>query len=94
MKIDTPHGPALVHLETTEHGRAALLLGHGAGGGVSAPDLVSATRAAHHADVHVALVEQPYRVANRRSPRRPGNWTRRGSRSQRSWPAACSTGCR
>jgi len=68
VKIDTPHGPALVHLETVEHGRAALLLGHGAGGGVSAPDLVSATRAAHRAGIHVALVEQPYRVAGRRSP--------------------------
>ncbi|HEX3791798.1 MAG TPA: alpha/beta family hydrolase, partial [Pseudonocardiaceae bacterium] len=49
-------------------GRAALLLGHGAGGGVAAPDLVAATRAATSAGVHVALVEQPYRVAGRRAP--------------------------
>jgi predicted alpha/beta-hydrolase family hydrolase len=46
----------------------ALVLGHGAGGGVSAPDLVAATSAAHAAGITVALVEQPYRVAGRRSP--------------------------
>jgi predicted alpha/beta-hydrolase family hydrolase len=46
----------------------ALVLGHGAGGGVSAPDLVAATSAANAAGITVALVEQPYRVAGRRSP--------------------------
>ncbi len=44
------------------------MLGHGAGGGVSAPDLMQVTRAALGAGVSVALVEQPYRVAGRRSP--------------------------
>jgi predicted alpha/beta-hydrolase family hydrolase len=48
--------------------RAALVLGHGAGGGVSAPDLVAATEAARSEALAVALVEQPYRVAGRRSP--------------------------
>ncbi len=47
---------------------AGLVLGHGAGGGVGAPDLVATTRAAVAAGVSVALVEQPYRVAGRRSP--------------------------
>jgi predicted alpha/beta-hydrolase family hydrolase len=47
---------------------AALVLGHGAGGGVEAPDLVGATQAACEAELSVALVEQPYRVAGRRSP--------------------------
>jgi len=47
---------------------AALALGHGAGGGVSAPDLSAATRAANSLHVTVALIEQPYRVAGRRSP--------------------------
>jgi hypothetical protein len=47
---------------------AALVLGHGAGGGVTAPDLVAATRAALSLEITVALVEQPYRVAGRRSP--------------------------
>ena len=44
------------------------MLGHGAGGGVAAPDLVAATQAARTEELAVALVEQPYRVAGRRSP--------------------------
>lgn len=67
-EIDTPHGPARAELHTAPEGRAALLLGHGAGGGIEAPDLVAAARAACAAGVHVALVEQPYRVAGRRAP--------------------------
>ena len=47
---------------------AALVLGHGAGGGVQSPDLVGATQAARSAGLTVALVEQPYRVAGRRTP--------------------------
>ncbi|HWE90704.1 MAG TPA: alpha/beta family hydrolase [Pseudonocardiaceae bacterium] len=66
--IDTPAGQARAVLHCAEEGRAALLLGHGAGGSVEAPDLVAATRAATTAGVHVALVEQPYRVAGRRAP--------------------------
>ncbi|OLR90407.1 alpha/beta hydrolase family protein [Actinokineospora bangkokensis] len=67
-EVDTPHGPARVELHCAAEGRAALLLGHGAGGGISAPDLVAATRGAVEVGVHVALVEQPYRVAGRRAP--------------------------
>jgi uncharacterized protein len=44
------------------------VLGHGAGGGVGAPDLQTAARAATGLGLAVALVEQPYRVAGRRSP--------------------------
>jgi predicted alpha/beta-hydrolase family hydrolase len=68
LTIDTPHGPARAELHCAPEGRAGLLLGHGAGGGVGAPDLVAATRGAAAAGVHVALVEQPYRVAGRRAP--------------------------
>ncbi len=68
VEIDTPHGPALAHLHAAEGPRAGLVLGHGAGGGVAARDLVAATKAALEAGVSVALVEQPYRVAGRRSP--------------------------
>ncbi|WP_436492055.1 alpha/beta hydrolase family protein [Actinokineospora sp. HUAS TT18] len=67
-EIDTPHGPARAELHCAPEGRAGLLLGHGAGGGIGAPDLVAATRGATAAGVHVALVEQPYRVAGRRAP--------------------------
>jgi uncharacterized protein len=68
IEIATPHGPALAHLHAAENPRGGLVLGHGAGGGVAARDLVAATRAALEARVSVALVEQPYRVAGRKSP--------------------------
>jgi uncharacterized protein len=70
LSIETPRGPALAHVspaETSSAG-AALILGHGAGGGVGAPDLQAARAAALAAGFTVALVEQPYRVAGRRSP--------------------------
>jgi hypothetical protein len=69
--IPTPGGEARAHLTlptADPPARAALLLGHGAGGGVSAPDLLAAQRAALAVGLAVALVEQPYRVAGRRSP--------------------------
>jgi predicted alpha/beta-hydrolase family hydrolase len=68
MDIETPFGLARAHLRQAKGDRALLVLGHGAGGGVEAPDLVAATEAAQAQDVGVALVEQPYRVAGRRSP--------------------------
>jgi predicted alpha/beta-hydrolase family hydrolase len=66
--VETPHGPARVHLHGADRPRAALVLGHGAGGGVAAPDLVAAKDVALEESFAVALVEQPYRVAGRRSP--------------------------
>ena len=68
VDIPTPHGPARVTVHTAAEPRAVLLLGHGAGGGIGAPDLLGATRAALDVDVSVALVEQPYRVAGHRAP--------------------------
>ena len=67
-EIETPHGPAHVHLHAAAEPRAALVLGHGAGGGVTAPDLQIANEVALEERISVALVEQPYRVAGRRSP--------------------------
>jgi len=68
VELDTPHGPARAHLHPVAKPAATLVLGHGAGGGVNAKDLVAATKAAHDNDVGVVLVEQPYRVAGRKSP--------------------------
>jgi predicted alpha/beta-hydrolase family hydrolase len=68
LELDTPHGRALAHLHPSDDPVAAMVLGHGAGGGVAAPDLVAATGVARALGVSVALVEQPYRVAGRRSP--------------------------
>jgi predicted alpha/beta-hydrolase family hydrolase len=70
LELDTPHGPARAHVHAAPTPRGALVLGHGAGGGVTARDLVAARDAALAAGVSVALVEQPYRVAGRRSPPR------------------------
>jgi uncharacterized protein len=67
LEVETPHGPAGVLLHNAPQPSGALVLGHGAGGGVGAPDLMAATRAAQEAHWSVALVEQPYRVAGRKS---------------------------
>jgi len=68
LVVETPHGPARVHLHDVDAPLAALVLGHGAGGGVGAPDLVAVRDVALDEEWLVALVEQPYRVAGRRSP--------------------------
>ncbi|GIJ42906.1 alpha/beta hydrolase family protein [Micromonospora andamanensis] len=72
--IDTPRGPARVD---TDHPsgppRALLVLGHGAGGGVDAPDLIGLRDAAVPAGLVVARVTQPYRVAGRRAPAPAGH---------------------
>jgi predicted alpha/beta-hydrolase family hydrolase len=79
--IDTPYGEAVAHLHPVDDPHAAIVLGHGAGGGVEAPDLVAATEAARTHGLSVALVEQPYRAAGRRAP--PA-----ASRLDASWLAA------
>jgi predicted alpha/beta-hydrolase family hydrolase len=68
-EVPTPHGPARITRRPADGDpRAVLLLGHGAGGGVAAPDLVAAAGVAVASGMHVVLVEQPYRVAGRRAP--------------------------
>jgi uncharacterized protein len=67
QSFDTPHGRAVAHLYPAATPRGALVLGHGAGGGVAAPDLVAAAEAAVDEGFSVALVEQPYCVAGKRS---------------------------
>jgi uncharacterized protein len=71
LELDTPHGPARAHVRAVEAPAGALVLGHGAGGGVESPDLVGAADASQAAGLTVVLVEQPYRVAGRRSPAPP-----------------------
>ncbi|UTI64736.1 alpha/beta hydrolase [Paraconexibacter antarcticus] len=68
LTLPTPPGEARVHLHAAAGEPAgALVLGHGAGGSITAPDLQAVTAAATAAGVTVALVEQPYRVAGRRN---------------------------
>jgi hypothetical protein len=44
--IETPHGLARAHVSHADHERAALVLGHGAGGSITAGDLVAASESA------------------------------------------------
>ena len=67
--IDTAYGPARAEVHPArDEARAALMLGHGAGGGIKARDLQAVTAVARELGFTVALVEQPYVVAGRRSP--------------------------
>src|SRR5881227_3477733 len=67
FEVPMPGGPARVRL--TLGGQTGLLcLGHGAGGGTDAPDLLAVTAAAAAAGWTVARIDQPYRVAGRRAP--------------------------
>ena len=68
-RVATPRGPADVDVDVPPgHRRSLLVLGHGAGGGVDAPDLVAVRTALLARGVAVAMVTQPYRVAGRRAP--------------------------
>ena len=65
--VPTPLGDArLTRFPASGDRRAALLLGHGAGGGIDAPDLQAVAAALPAHGVEVTLVEQPWRVAGKR----------------------------
>ncbi|WP_214404185.1 alpha/beta hydrolase family protein [Pseudonocardia lacus] len=68
VPVDTPHGPGRITVLDVPGARTTLLLGHGAGGGITAPDIVTVAGVAVAAGVRVVLNEQPYRVAGRRAP--------------------------
>lgn len=68
MRIMTAHGRAQVSVEGPREPGALLVLTHGSGGGVDAPDLLAVRDAAVGTGVAVARVLQPYRVAGRRAP--------------------------
>jgi len=69
IEIPTPRGIAWADLDRPSGKPVGLLmLGHGAGGGVEAADLLATRRAAIEAEWMVARVTQPYRVAGRRTP--------------------------
>jgi predicted alpha/beta-hydrolase family hydrolase len=66
-EIDTPRGPAGLQITDPDGPPVSMLvLGHGAGGGVGAPDLTAVHDAAVAAGVRVVLVTQPYRMAGRK----------------------------
>lgn len=67
--VPTVRGPARVHAAGS--GDGLLVLGHGAGGGVDALDLVAAAQAALDLGWRVALVEQPWRLKGRKVAEAP-----------------------
>jgi hypothetical protein len=79
ITVPTPRGDAQVVLDRPKRAVSLLVLGHGAGGTVDAPDLLAVREAALAASVAVARVTQPYRVAGRRAPAPAGHldaaWT-------------------
>jgi predicted alpha/beta-hydrolase family hydrolase len=68
-EIETPRGPAGLRItEPAGPVVSMLVLGHGAGGGVDAPDLIAVRDAVAAVGVRVVLVTQPYRMAGRKAP--------------------------
>lgn len=68
--LETPVGQARATVTPARSSRGLVALGHGAGGGITAPDLLAVTGALVGAGWTVARVEQPYRVLGRRAPDR------------------------
>jgi len=67
--VDTAAGQAHVVLEMPSRtAHALLVVGHGAGGDIEAPDLLALRNSALSRGIAVARVRQPYRVAGRRAP--------------------------
>jgi uncharacterized protein len=67
IDIDTPHGPARAHVTKVRGSKGAVVLGHGAGGGVGARDLMAASEAAV-ANGFGVVFKHPHRGSGRPSP--------------------------
>jgi uncharacterized protein len=64
--VPTPQGDARLHVDRSKRPVATLVLGHGAGGGVTARDLAVLAKLLPAQGVSVFRVEQPWRVAGRK----------------------------
>lgn len=64
--VATPRGEARLLIRRAKRPLATLVLTHGAGGGVDAPDLVRLARTLPQQDISVTLVEMPWRVAGKK----------------------------
>ena len=85
FSIETPRGPAGIRItDPAGPPLCQLVLGHGAGGDVDAPDLTAVHDAAVAAGARVVLITQPYRVAGRRAPAPAGHL-------DEAWTAAVTT---
>ncbi|MEU8171381.1 alpha/beta family hydrolase [Microbispora hainanensis] len=68
MEIETPHGRALAEVDEAADPRLLLVLTHGSGGGVEAPDLLAVRDAVLAIGGSVARVTQPFRLRGARAP--------------------------
>ena len=71
LVIETSAGPGRISLSRPPHATGVLALTHGARGGIASKDVLAVRDAVIAAGVAVALITQPYRVADRVSPPRP-----------------------
>ena len=65
VEVDTPVGPARLHVHPARAALALVVLGHGAGRGVDTADLLGLARDLPDEGVTVVLVDQPRVVAGR-----------------------------
>ena len=68
VEIETPQGPARVHLARPPRAHGAVVLTHGAGGSIRAGDVTAVATGLVAAGWAVALVEQAWVVAGRKMP--------------------------
>ncbi|HLN78275.1 MAG TPA: alpha/beta family hydrolase [Nocardioidaceae bacterium] len=69
--LATPHGDARLVIHRASTPIATLLLTHGAGGGIEAPDLQALAAELPRQGVTVELLEMPWRVAGKKLAPRP-----------------------
>lgn len=64
--VSTPHGDARLVGDRSRHPIATLLLNHGAGGGIDAPDLAALAKSLPRQGISVLRLEQPWKVAGKK----------------------------
>lgn len=69
--VPTPQGDARLVVRRAKRPVATLVLTHGAGGGIDAPDLVRLARTLPQQEISVTLVEMPWRLQGKRIAPRP-----------------------
>ena len=69
--VATPQGDARLVVRRAKRPIATLVMTHGAGGGIDAPDLLRLARTLPQQEVSVTLVEMPWRVRGKKLAPRP-----------------------
>lgn len=69
--VPTPQGDARLVVRRAKRPVATLVLTHGAGGGIDAPDLLRLARTLPQQEISVTLVEMPWRVQGKKLAPRP-----------------------